>query len=74
MAVVSEIVASTRPREAAARLCELISAFKRSSSTLRALSVPLNYTAEIVMDGVIKIMDCVRKDNPLIHQVLRDTK
>ncbi|KAH7875373.1 thiamine biosynthetic bifunctional enzyme Thi4 [Lentinula edodes] len=69
VAVVSEIVASTRPREAAAKLCEVLSAFRSGDSIFKAMRTRSEYTAGSVIDGVVQIMSCVRDHNPLVHQI-----
>ncbi|KAJ3780735.1 thiamine biosynthetic bifunctional enzyme Thi4 [Lentinula aff. detonsa] len=69
VAVVSEIVASTRPREAASKLCEILSTFRNSGSIPNAMSTRSDYSVENVLDGVIQIMSCVREHNPLVHQI-----
>ncbi|KAF9071660.1 thiamine biosynthetic bifunctional enzyme Thi4 [Rhodocollybia butyracea] len=69
VAVVSEIVASTHPRETAAKLRELIYAFRRGSSILKGLSVHSEYSVETVIDGVVDIFEAIRKHNPLVHQI-----
>ncbi|KAJ4497211.1 thiamine biosynthetic bifunctional enzyme Thi4 [Lentinula lateritia] len=69
VAVVSEIVASTRPREAAAKLREVLSAFRSGDSIFKAMRTRSEYTAGSVIDGVIQIMTCVRDHNPLVHQI-----
>ncbi|KAF5393197.1 hypothetical protein D9757_000533 [Collybiopsis confluens] len=69
IAVVSEIMASPHPREAAAGLYELISAFRHSNSISNALSVRSRYSAEFVIDGVVDLMNIVRERSPLIHQI-----
>lgn len=67
--MVSEIVSSTDPQEAAIRVYELISAFKRSSCIPRGLSVNSEYNTISVIDGVIRLMNTIQEHNPLIHQV-----
>ncbi|KIK67487.1 hypothetical protein GYMLUDRAFT_156732 [Collybiopsis luxurians FD-317 M1] len=69
VAVVSEIVASPQPREAAAKLSGLISAFRSGSSIRNALSVRPEYSAGAVIDGVIDLMIRVREQSPLVHQI-----
>ncbi|KAJ4483479.1 thiamine biosynthetic bifunctional enzyme Thi4 [Lentinula aciculospora] len=69
VAVVSEIVTSTRPREAAASLCKILSAFRNSGAILKAMRTRSEYNVESVLNGVIRIMACVREHNPLVHQI-----
>lgn len=67
--MVSEIMGSLIPEQAAARLSELISSFKRSGCIHKALSVSSDYSVTSVIDGVVDLMNCVRERSPLIHQV-----
>ncbi|KAE9411580.1 TMP-TENI-domain-containing protein [Gymnopus androsaceus JB14] len=69
VAVVSEIMGSLIPEQAAARLSELISSFKRSGCIHKALSVSSDYSVTTVIDGVVDLLNCVRERSPLIHQI-----
>ncbi|KAJ3724429.1 thiamine biosynthetic bifunctional enzyme Thi4 [Lentinula raphanica] len=69
VAVVSELMATTRPREVASHLRDILSAFRSSGSISNAMSVRSEYSAESVIDGVVQIGSCVKERNPLIHQI-----
>ena len=81
IAVVSEIVASTDPRSAAQRLKSIFSEFKRTytphplgypqSLTLSSSNGPenANASANSILDGVVRLMNEIRKTGPLVHQV-----
>ncbi|KAF8876702.1 TMP-TENI-domain-containing protein [Gymnopilus junonius] len=82
IAVVSEIVASADPRSAAQKLKSIFSEFKRAY-TPHPLGFPQALTgtdtngpgksiapsADSIMDGVVCLMNEIRKANPLVHQI-----
>ncbi|KAF9010698.1 thiamine biosynthetic bifunctional enzyme Thi4 [Cyathus striatus] len=67
VAVVSEIVASQTPRQAAEDLAKTINAFRAELSLPRLINS--EYTPETILEGVSKLMSSVRELNPLIHQI-----
>jgi thiamine-phosphate diphosphorylase/hydroxyethylthiazole kinase len=70
IAVVSDIVASSVPRVAAAKLKSILHAFTNSftnPSPLRSSnSAPPDKS---IIEGVINLMNTIRRLNPLVHQV-----
>lgn len=71
VAVVSDIVASQNPQNAAANLSAIIHKFKAQKHIVPAMiSTPL--TSEGVLKQVLDIFAAIKKINPLIHQVDND--
>ncbi|PCH43723.1 Hydroxyethylthiazole kinase [Wolfiporia cocos MD-104 SS10] len=75
LAVVSDIVASPQPRDAAKRLAVIVQAFKstRFNSFSLSHSTCVNfrelYTPEIIKASVGKLLNAIRTHAPLIHQI-----
>lgn len=70
VAVVSDIVASREPRFAAEKLFKILEAFKATNIGLNTISGNVS-SKEDILEGVIELMNTVRKSNPLVHQVRR---
>jgi len=72
LAVISDIVASNTPREAAARIASIIKAFK-ALDVPPVLSFAPNAEAQIDAKSLIMeaadLLEVVRKITPLVHQV-----
>jgi thiamine-phosphate diphosphorylase/hydroxyethylthiazole kinase len=64
VAVVSEIVASQNPKEAATALSNIFKAFKGDQSQVRSLS-----TKNGVIDKVSELVNKIRTVGPLVHQI-----
>ncbi|THV05114.1 HK-domain-containing protein [Dendrothele bispora CBS 962.96] len=70
IAVVSAIVTSINPRQAAADLAEIIREFKKGPSLTRGLSISTNgYTVDTIINSITTLMKSIRILNPLIHQI-----
>ncbi|KAJ3512635.1 hypothetical protein NLJ89_g3408 [Agrocybe chaxingu] len=69
VAVVSDIVASPEPGQAASKLRSIFKQFNESSRSFLAPSPSSNLTVESILDGVVKLMTEIRKVNPLVHQI-----
>lgn len=75
MALISDIVASQSPKDAATPLRKIIDSFKRSRDIIGSYGSifgdcdrePLS--RESLLRSVGKLMDVVRKETPMIHQV-----
>lgn len=66
IAVVSEIVASLTPRDVAEKLSTIFRAFKRNHGVPNHLhSIAQGH----ILDGVVDLMNSIRRLNPLIHQI-----
>ncbi|KAG6837001.1 hypothetical protein H0H93_016461 [Arthromyces matolae] len=65
VAIVSEIMASENPRQAAETLSKISKSF--TSSLPQSLSSPT--TADIILERVSQLMSVVRDINPLVHQI-----
>lgn len=70
VAVVSEIMASTDPRGAAASLSKLVKAFKEEHARPRDLAPSKND----IIDRVSELVAKIREVNPLVHQVRNKSK
>ncbi|KAI0371158.1 Hydroxyethylthiazole kinase [Pilatotrama ljubarskyi] len=68
VAVVSDIVASTDPFNAAKRLATIIQAFKAVPPPTFSLS-PAPYAIEAFKHGVGELLTAVKKSSPLVHQI-----
>ncbi|KAF9268649.1 thiamine biosynthetic bifunctional enzyme Thi4 [Marasmius fiardii PR-910] len=70
VAVVSEIMASDQPKEAAASLCNVLHEFKSGSSIQLGLCAqPTVYTLDKVTGDIVKLMEHMKTINPLVHQI-----
>ncbi|KAJ8076802.1 thiamine biosynthetic bifunctional enzyme [Marasmius tenuissimus] len=70
VAVVSEIMASTDPKEAATRLSGILQTFKSGSTIPLGFSFGQNvYTPDRVIEQVARLMKHMKEVNPLVHQV-----
>lgn len=72
VAVVSEIMASPLPMEAAQKMKDVVRGFKdgvraHASSTRRGLWVSPDRTS--ILEGVCRLIEEVRRSGPLVHQV-----
>ena len=68
LAVVSDIVASPKPKAAAGRLASIVRAFKSASPSI--FSVPgAQYTPEEIKEQVASLISAVRRHSPLVQQV-----
>jgi thiamine-phosphate diphosphorylase / hydroxyethylthiazole kinase len=72
VAIVSEIMASPQPKEAATRLRGIIQQFRNSRSIERAFASSDNgYITEQISNGVAHLFEHMKAVSPLVHQVLR---
>ncbi|KAL0072650.1 thiamine biosynthetic bifunctional enzyme [Marasmius tenuissimus] len=70
VAVVSEIMASTDPKEAATRLSGILQTFKSGSTIPLGFSFGQNvYTPDRVIEQVARLMKHMKEVNPLVHQI-----
>lgn len=76
IAIISDIVASLTPREAATNLREVVQSFKRARSQLSNLEAVYGtnlFSGPRGVDGFIKeavlLMDVIKRETPLINQV-----
>ena len=70
IAVVSEIVSSLVPRNAAEKLSTIYRAFRRSRDVPRPLHSISSSSHSYILEYVVGLMNNIRRLNPLIHQVL----
>ncbi|KAI0633418.1 Hydroxyethylthiazole kinase [Trametes polyzona] len=68
LAVVSDIVASTDPLNAAKRVATIVQAFKSIPTPTFSLA-PSSYTADAFRGGVGELLTAVKKHSPLVHQI-----
>ncbi|TFK54360.1 HK-domain-containing protein [Heliocybe sulcata] len=69
VAVVSDIVASKTPKDAARKLSSIVKAFKQASSPA-SLATPFStQVASPLIERAAALLDVVRKHGPLIHQI-----
>jgi thiamine-phosphate diphosphorylase/hydroxyethylthiazole kinase len=76
IAVVSEIMASPEPRQAAEMLADRVRTFKNARQALPipgslAVRRQSEYTPEAVIEQSGVLLEAVRKYSPLVHQVSR---
>lgn len=69
IAVVSDIVASLNPREAANKLSDIFRAFNQSRSVEHHLQCTCPPSRNDILDGVVNLMNNIRGLNPLVHHV-----
>jgi hypothetical protein len=75
VAVISDIVSSTDPEGSAMKLRKIIDSFKRSRITkgdtaaIFSPSWQVQTKIENLIEGVMTLMNVVKKETPLIHQV-----
>ncbi|KAI0769338.1 Hydroxyethylthiazole kinase [Trametes elegans] len=68
VAVVSDIVASTDPSNAAKRIATIVNAFKAQPVPVFSLS-PSSYVADSFKHGVGELLTTVEQFSPLVHQI-----
>ncbi|KAI3619013.1 thiamine biosynthetic bifunctional [Moniliophthora roreri] len=66
IAIVSEIMASNQPKEAATKLRDIIQHFRDSRSIERGLCMSDSYAVEQILDGIIHLFERMKVVNPLI--------
>ncbi|KAK7045553.1 thiamine biosynthetic bifunctional enzyme [Paramarasmius palmivorus] len=70
VAIVSEIMASPQPKEAATRLRGIIQQFRNSRSIQRAFASSDNgYNTEQISNGVAHLFEHMKTISPLVHQI-----
>uniref|UniRef100_A0A0W0GC14 hydroxyethylthiazole kinase n=1 Tax=Moniliophthora roreri TaxID=221103 RepID=A0A0W0GC14_MONRR len=69
IAIVSEIMASNQPKEAATKLRDIIQHFRDSRSIERGLCMSDSYAVEQILDGIIHLFERMKVVNPLVHQI-----
>ncbi|ESK97298.1 thiamine biosynthetic bifunctional [Moniliophthora roreri MCA 2997] len=69
IAIVSEIMASKQPKEAATKLRDIIQHFRDSRSIERGLCMSDSYAVEQILDGIIHLFERMKVVNPLVHQI-----
>ncbi|TFL04879.1 Hydroxyethylthiazole kinase [Pterulicium gracile] len=73
VAVVSDIVASDRPEEAAGRLMQVLRAFREGTSSRCGLALenrpPTDTRKTLLIDQIASLLETVRSRKPLVHQI-----
>ena len=72
VAVVSDIVASTDPLNAARKIANIVNAFKTSTNAPVFSLSPSPYVVDTFKQGVGVFLSAIKKFSPLVHQVRGD--